>query len=151
MSEYKRLTNNNLEDYDPEYDFCVDCRYFGEPNGCNRPNGTCDSYDRFMETYNRLAELEDKIENGTLRDFPCTVGDEVFWACDLDKQYSQVMRGVVTGLSISTKNMVWVSVKYDDGLSFDHKIESFGKSVFLTKAEAEARLKELDNSYKENR
>ena len=151
MSEYKKLTNNNLEDYDPEYDFCVDCRYFGEPNGCNRPNGTCDSYDRFMETYNRLAELEDKIENGTLRDFPCTVGDEVFWACDLDKQYSQVMRGVVIGLSISPKNTVWFSVKYDDGLSFDHTVESWGKSVFLTKAEAEARLKELDNSYKENR
>ena len=151
MSEYKKLTNNNLEDYDPEYDFCVDCRYFGEPNGCNRPNGTCDSYDRFMETYNRLAELEDKIENGTLRDFPCTVGDEVFWACDLDKQYSQVMHGVVTGLSVSPKNTVWVSVKYDDGLSFDHKVENWGKSVFRTKAEAEARLKELDNSYKENR
>ena len=151
MSEYKRLTNNNLEDYDPEYDFCVGCKYFGEPNGCNRPNGTCDSYDRHMETYNRLVELEDKIENGTLRDFPCTVGDEVFWACDLDKQYSQVMRGVVIGLSISPKNTVWVSVKYDNGLSFDHKIESWGKSIFRTKAEAEARLKELDNSYKENR
>ena len=151
MSEYKRLTNNNLEDYDPEYDFCIECKYFGEPNGCNRPNGTCDSYDRFMETYNRLVELEDKIENGTLRDFPCTVGDEVFWACDLDKQYSQVMHGVVIGLSVSPKNTVWVSVKYDDGLSFDHKIESWGKSVFRTKAEAEVRLKELDNSYKENR
>lgn len=151
MTEYKRLTNNNLEDYDPEYDFCIECKYFGEPNGCNRPNGTCDNYDRFMETYNRLVELEDKIENGTLRDFLCTVGDEVFWACDLDKQYSQVMHGVVIGLSISTKNTVWVSVKYDDGLSFDHKIESWGKSLFRTKAEAEAKLKELDNSYKENR
>ena len=61
------------------------------------------------------------------------------------------MRGVVVGLSISPKNTVWVSVKYDDGLSFDHKIESWGKSLFRTKAEAEARLKELDNSYKENR
>ena len=151
MSEYKRLTTNNLEEYDPEYDFCIECKYFGEPNGCNRPNGTCDSYDRFMETYNRLVELEDKIENGTLRDFPCTVGDEVFWACDLDNQYSQVMHGVVIGLSVSPKNTVWVSVKYDDGLSFDHTVESWGKSVFLTKAEAEARLKELDNSYKENR
>ena len=151
MSEYKRLTTNNLEEYDPEYDFCIECKYFGEPNGCNRPNGTCDNYDRFMETYNRLVELEDKIENGTLRDFPCTVGDEVFWACDLDKQYSQVMHGVVIGLSVSPKNTVWVSVKYDDGLSFDHTVESWGKSVFLTKAEAEARLKELDNSYKENR
>ena len=104
-----------------------------------------------METYNRLVELEDKIENGTLRDFPCTVGDEVFWACDLDKQYSQVMHGVVIGLSVSPKNTVWFSVKYDDGLSFDHTVESWGKSVFPTKAEAEARLKELDNSYKENR
>lgn len=74
MSDYKRLTNNNLEEYDPEYDFCCDCEYFGEPNGCNRPNGTCGNYDRFLETYNRLAELEDKIENGTLAEIesPCT-------------------------------------------------------------------------------
>ena len=55
MSEYKRLTNNNLEEYDPEYYFCIGCKYFGEPNGCNRPNGTCDSYERFLETYNYLA------------------------------------------------------------------------------------------------
>ena len=63
MKDYKRLTNNNLEEYDPEYDFCVGCKYFGEPNGCNRPNGTCDDYERFNETYNRLAELDDKIES----------------------------------------------------------------------------------------
>ena len=78
MSEYKRLTNNNLEEYDPEYDFCVGCKYFGEPNGCNRPNGTCDSYDRFIEIYNRLAELEDKIENKTLIELPCKAGDTVY-------------------------------------------------------------------------
>lgn len=65
---YKRLTNNNLEEYNPEYDFCVGCKHFGEPNGCNRPNGTCGNYERFIETYNRLAELEDKIENGTLKE-----------------------------------------------------------------------------------
>lgn len=47
MSEYKRLTNNNLEEYDPEYDFCIGCKYFGEPNGCNQPNGTCSNYERF--------------------------------------------------------------------------------------------------------
>ena len=78
MSEYKRLTNNNLEEYDPEYDFCIGCKYFGEPNGCNRPNGTCDSYDRFIEIYNRLAELEDKIENKTLVELPCKAGDTVY-------------------------------------------------------------------------
>ena len=68
MKEYKGLTNNNRDEYDPEYDFCCDCKYFGEPCGCNRPNGTCGNYDRFLETYNRLAELEDKIEKGELRD-----------------------------------------------------------------------------------
>ena len=68
--DYKRLTNNNRDEYDPEYDFCCDCKYFGEPCGCNRQNGTCGNYDRFLETYNRLAELEDKIENGTLIELP---------------------------------------------------------------------------------
>ena len=60
MKDYKRLTTNNLEEYNPEYDFCIECKYFGEPNGCNRPNGTCDNYDRFIEMYDRLAELEDR-------------------------------------------------------------------------------------------
>ena len=52
MNEYKKLTNNNADEYDLEYDleydFCIGCKYFGEPNGCNRPNGTCDNYERFM-------------------------------------------------------------------------------------------------------
>ena len=69
--DYKRLTNNNRDEYDPEYDFSSDCKYFGEPCGCNRQNGTCGNYDRFLETYNRLAELEDKIENGTFIELPC--------------------------------------------------------------------------------
>ena len=73
MSNYKRLTNNNSDGYDAEYDFCCGCQYFGEPCGCNRPNGTCDSYDRFLETYNRLSELEDKIENGTLKEVGQTI------------------------------------------------------------------------------
>ena len=74
MKNYKRLTNNNRDEYDAEYNFCCDCKYFGEPCGCNRPNGTCSNYDRFLETYSRLAELEDKIENGTLVEIesPCT-------------------------------------------------------------------------------
>lgn len=71
MKGYKRLTNNNRNEYDPEYDFCCDCKYFGEPCGCNRPNGTCGNYDRFLETYSRLAELEDKIENRLLVEPSC--------------------------------------------------------------------------------
>ena len=76
MSEYKRLTNNNFDEYNPEYDFCVGCEHFGEPNGCNRWNGTCGNYERFMETYNRLAELEDKIEQGTIIELPTMLQDK---------------------------------------------------------------------------
>ena len=79
MSKYKRLTTNNLEEYDPEYDFCIGCKYFGEPNGCNRPNGTCSNYERFIETYNRLAELEDKIESHKLVELTYRNGDYVFF------------------------------------------------------------------------
>ena len=71
MSEYKRLTNNNSDEYDPEYAFCIGCEYFGEPNGCNRQSGSCGNYDQFIELYNRLAEIEDKIENGTVIQLPC--------------------------------------------------------------------------------
>lgn len=78
MKQYKRLTNNNSDEYDTEYDFCCGCQYFGEPCGCNRPNGTCDNYDRFLETYNRLSELEDKIEKGTLVELPCKVGTTIY-------------------------------------------------------------------------
>lgn len=89
MSHYKRLTNNNRDEYDPEYDFCCDCKYFGEPCGCNRPNGTCGNYDRFLETYNRLVELEDKIEKGLLVPRYSIMQDWKFgwWCvCEVDEQ-----------------------------------------------------------------
>lgn len=86
---YKRLTNNNRKEYDFEYDFCCDCKYFGEPCGCNRPNGTCSNYDRFLETYNHLAELENKIEKGLLVPRYSILKDwqHGWWCvCEVDKQ-----------------------------------------------------------------
>lgn len=72
MENYKRLTNNNIDEYNPEYVFCCYCKFFGgEPRCCNSPIGTCKNHNRFLGTYNRLAELEDKIENGTLVEPTC--------------------------------------------------------------------------------
>lgn len=90
------MTNNNLEEYDPEYDFCIGSKYFDEPNGCNRPNGTCDSYEWFIETYSYLTEIEDKIESGELcnrKETAREILDEVGrhcggkWLVDLYKKY----------------------------------------------------------------
>lgn len=68
MKEYKRLTG--ADDYDCEIDFCWGCQYFGETHWCENPSGECSNYTRFCEMYCRLAELEDKIENGTLAECP---------------------------------------------------------------------------------
>lgn len=152
MKEYKRLSNNNLEEYNPEYDFCMGCEYFGEPNGCNRWNGTCANYERFIETYDRLSELEDKIENGTLIELPCKVGDTVYIACkwDIDK----VVQGTVFDLDISFNMkrhnfLARIYVNHDFIYSDTNKniIQNryifYESEIFLTKAEAEAKLKEL--------
>lgn len=143
---YKRLTNNNLEEYNPELDFCAGCKYYGEPNGCNRPNGTCGNYERFIETYNCLAELEDKIENGTLIELPCKENQEIYVISNkrIITTYARTFNylGKELGMEIQTTRYE----KGEDGwLKLKTKIiheNEFGKSVFLTKAEAEKKLKQ---------
>lgn len=127
MSEYKRLTNKNLDEFNPEYDFCIGCKYFGEPNGCNRPNGTCSNYERFIETYNRPAELEDKIENGTLVELPCKVGDRVYQTDGIRIYKSTI------------KNIIYDT---DGGIAFDNR--AIGNSIFLNCEEAEAKIEEIE-------
>ena len=60
---YHRLTNKNNEEYNPEFDFCSGCKFY-ENDCCICPNGECGNFKRFIETYKRLEELEDKIEKG---------------------------------------------------------------------------------------
>ena len=142
MSRYKRLTNNNRDEYDPEYDFCCDCKYFGEPCGCNRPNGTCGNYDRFLETYSRLAELEDKIANRMLVDIPCKVGDTIYEVFKYHKppfiQQTKVEKIIITEKGLKLK-LARNSV-------YETSIASLGKTLFLTEAKALKKLKEVEQT-----
>ena len=96
------------------------------------------------DAVNRLAELEDKIENGTLIELPCKVGDTVYWVFELVKNNLEILEGKIRGLSISQNNTSWFSVIYEYGLTFEHTFKDcWNKTVFLTKAEAEKKLKEL--------
>ena len=70
------------------------------------------------EILHRLAELEDKIENGTLIEVPCKVGDTVY--C--------------------------IYHYYDGEEDFGYEI--IPECVCLTKAEAEIKLKELQEKQK---
>lgn len=70
MNEYKRLTNTNSDEFNPRYAFCksksIDylCKNSCDYQGCARKGGDCENYKQFIKMYNRLYELEDKIEQG---------------------------------------------------------------------------------------
>lgn len=143
--EYERLTNNNRDKYDTEYDFCNDCKYFGEPCGCNRPNGTCDNYDRFLETYNRLAKLEDKIEAGTLVTVPYAIGQELYCVSLLCKDIEKVK---VSLISIRQNGDIDIRLNYytkNGGYWGCFKYDTKYYELFDNEEEAEKRLEELKN------
>lgn len=139
--KYKRLTNNNREEYNPEYDFCCDCKYYGEPNGCNRWNGECANYERFMEMYDRLAELEDKIDDGRLVELPCKVGDPA-WYVIAKGEYSTLVSTNVSEIRIVGRGEYII---YLQGTVRKIYLDNSGRNdnAFLFKEAAEAKLKEL--------
>ncbi len=79
--------------------------------------------------YKKLQELEDKIENGTLIELPCKVGDKAYFIYD-EAYFEFVVDGIM-----NRKNRWWVSD--DDGCLCGF----IGETVFLTKAEAQAQAR----------
>lgn len=79
----------------------------------------------YGELITRLWILENKIENGTLVELPCKVGDTVYelerYLCCDGKDYWEIEEETFE---------LWM-------------LDLLGKTIFLTKSEAEARLKVL--------
>lgn len=129
MSEYKRLTERDKNGF-VEFEECEKCDYCGSA-GC----------DSFENARNRLAELEDKIENGTLVELPCKVGDTVYWVMDMN-----IFTCKVKGFSYNCNDDMGLRLllqEIEPSVSF-----YLGKRLFFTKAEAEARLKESQEEQK---
>lgn len=95
----------------------------------NRPTSgytmLCEALDKAKEAFNRLAEFEDKIENGTLVELPCKVGDRVYQ---------------IDGIRIYESTIKNIIYDTDGGIAFDNR--AIGNSVFLTCEEAEKALAE---------
>ena len=129
MSKYKRLTNKDWkENYDIFEDICCDI--------CTEDCGECE---RNFNALVRLAELEDKIEDGTLVELPCKVGDTIYEVFKNHKppfiQQTKVEKIIVTEKGLKLK-LARNSV-------YETSISSLGNTLFLTKEEAEVKLKEL--------
>lgn len=71
---------------------------------------------------------------------PVKVGDTVYCFGLIDN----VDSGTV--YAVSEDDTLWFSVRYKSGLRYDHTASDIGKTVFLTREEAEKALKECEKN-----
>ena len=91
----------------------------------------------------KLAEYEDLEERGLLLRLPCKVGDTVY-AIGFNNNKPIIYESVVLNILITEKEIVF-NVKVDEfKINSQLKQSMFGKTVFLTQAEAEQKLKEME-------
>ena len=92
------------------------------------------------KAYYKLQEYEDLEEQGRLIKLPCKVGDTVY-----GMSMGKIIRLTVNEISIFRINgEKIINVKCQSNDEFRNYVErDFGKTVFLIKSEAEAKLDEL--------
>lgn len=109
----------------------------------------------YLHIYKRLAELENKIEDGTLIELPCKIGDTIYVVPSevnfrLNKLFhggelNRVHKQPVVRFSVyPTGTMIYTC----DGVEAV-SLETYGESWFLTEEEANKRLEELENANSE--
>lgn len=126
MKDYKRLTFKRL--VDPYDDDCEETE-----------NVSSASYEELL---NRLAELEDKIENRTLVDLPCKVGDTIYEVLK-NHRPPVIQQTKVEKIIITEKGL---KLKLARNSVYETSISSLGKTLFLTEAKALKKLKEVEQT-----
>ena len=103
---------------------------------------TIDDVD-ILKVAQKLKTYEDLEEQGLLLRLPCKVGDTVY-AIGFNNR-PLVYESVVLSILITEKEIDF-NVKVDEfEINSQLKQSMFGKTVFLTQAEAEKKLKEMEN------
>ena len=96
------------------------------------------------DVIDKLAQYEDLEEHGLLLRLPCKVGDTVY-AIGFNNNKPIIYESVVLRILITEKEIVF-NVKVDEfEINSQLKQSMFGKTVFLTKSEAEQKLKEIES------
>lgn len=87
-----------------------------------------------FDVYNRLAELEDKLESRQTVELRCKVGDAIY---QTDTNGTKIYCSTVQRIIIDNQRVIYCT----DSVDFDER--AIGKSIFLTAEAAEVRAKEL--------
>ena len=103
----------------------------------------CDNCEITTSVCEKLGKYEDLEEQGRLIKLPCKVGDTVY-AIGFNNNKPIIYESVVLRILITEKEIVF-NVKVDEfEINSQLKQSMFGKTVFLTQAEAEQKLKEME-------
>lgn len=86
----------------------------------------------------KLASYEDAEEQGLLLRLPCKVGSNIYRITDDGVDTAECRE-----IRVADEEMYIESDTWCDWISFD----KIGKTVFLSEAEAEAKLKEMEGSH----
>lgn len=142
----ERLTDRNA-DGDYFYPKCFEkCDGFGASRKCDN----CEITTSICE---KLGKYEDLEEQGRLIKLPCKVGDIIYRVNAGAKEPVIKMRVLQVNYKQLHKDRIIIRIDAmndnDMGESC-YLLEDFGKNVFLTESEAEAKLKELRGSGNES-
>ena len=122
--EYKRLTKKVKDCF--QYDLKDFKHKIGE-------FGDYDAFFAYSMAVKRLGELEEKIENGTLVELPCKVGDNAVAIIDTLCYPNAIY-------NVKLKDLAYIVEDENGDVTFQHITRIFG-----TEAEAEKRLEEIRN------
>lgn len=134
MSEYKRLTEKTRDCF--QYDLKDFKHKIGE-------FGDYDAFFAYSMAVKRLGELEDKIEVGTFVELPCKIGDVIYEIIG-DARIDGWKIESICFNRIYPKGVIWAE-RTRDFAHWKFWIEDCGTKWFVTKTEAEKKLKEMKN------
>ena len=106
------------------------------------------THEDIRKVLRKLCEYEDLEEQGLLLRLPCKVGD-IIWDNDFGKLCAYRITGFSFGEAdgyiddpVVTDDIVYYYSNYNGSIMGSFSINEIGKSLFLTQAEAEQKLKE---------
>lgn len=101
-------------------------------------------------TIEKLADYEDLEEQGKLLKLPCAVGDMVYTNHSVQGWYFKrkdlPYKAKVVYIGISNGINNYINVDFGNGHMLQFKCSDIGKTVFLTRTEAEQALAETENN-----
>ena len=103
------------------------------------------------DVIDKLAQYETLEEQGLLLRLPCKIGDTI-WDNDYGKPCAYTITGFSFGTGedyidepVSLREVVCYYSNYSGSITGSFAVSEIGKTVFLTKAEAEQKLKEMES------